>query len=149
MSHTQHLLAVGAIVAAMAAATVLLGAPAVRGLFKLVDRRIARAEARTQGITAGKPARPTPQRSIIAAGKHLSGGVWIGLLERLGIFAALLAHFPEGIAMVLGIKGLARYPELQATDTAAAERFIIGTFTSVLVACAGAGLTLWLVGLLP
>ena len=45
-----------------------------------------------------------------------------------------------GLAIVLAVKGLGRYPELRSQeDTGAAERFIIGTFTSVLwaVACVG------------
>ncbi|MGN6089033.1 MAG: hypothetical protein ACTHNT_07080 [Actinomycetales bacterium] len=72
----------------------------------------------------------------------LRGGAWIGALERAAIVTTLLAGWPEGLAVVLGIKGLARYPELRAP--AAAERFIIGTFTSVLwaAACAGCGVLL-------
>ena len=46
--------------------------------------------------------------------------------------------------MVLAVKSLARYPELQAgTKSAAAERFIIGTFVSALVAAACAGVAVW------
>jgi F0F1-type ATP synthase membrane subunit c/vacuolar-type H+-ATPase subunit K len=67
----------------------------------------------------------------------LRGGAWIGVLERLAVVATLLAGWPEGLAVVLGIKGLARYPELR--EPTAAERFIIGTFTSVLWAAACAG----------
>jgi F0F1-type ATP synthase membrane subunit c/vacuolar-type H+-ATPase subunit K len=77
----------------------------------------------------------------------LRGGRWIGRLERLAVFASLLAGFPEGVAVVLAVKSLARYPELRATDSAIAEKFIIGTFTSVLVAAGLAGLTLWIIGL--
>jgi hypothetical protein len=83
----------------------------------------------------------------------LRGGVWIGVFERAGVFAALVAGWPEGIAVVLGLKGLGRYSELKADGGrgealpggGVAERFIIGTFCSVLWAagCAGAlwGLT--------
>ena len=52
----------------------------------------------------------------------------------------MLAGWPEGLAVVLGLKGIGRYPELRHGDSSGtAERFIIGTFTSVLwaVACAG------------
>jgi hypothetical protein len=69
------------------------------------------------------------------------------MLERLAVFATMLAGFGEGIAIVLAIKALARYPELKATTSGAAERFIIGTFTSVLFAAACAGLAWWLIGL--
>lgn len=78
---------------------------------------------------------------------QLRGGRWIGRLERLAVFASLLSGFPEGVAVVLAVKSLARYPELRATDSATAEKFIIGTFASVLFAAAIAGLTLWLINL--
>jgi hypothetical protein len=57
-----------------------------------------------------------------------------------------VSGWPEGIAVVLGLKGLGRYSELKAEGPSAApaqggvaERFIIGTFCSVswAVACAG------------
>lgn len=66
---------------------------------------------------------------------QLRGGKWIGLLERLAIAGALAAGYPAGIPVVLAVKGLGRYPELQIGN---AERFIIGTFASLLWA-AGAG----------
>jgi len=67
----------------------------------------------------------------------LRGGRLIGFLERASVAAALLAHWPAGLAIILAMKGLARYPELRAPH--AAEQFIIGTFTSVLWATAAAG----------
>jgi hypothetical protein len=76
----------------------------------------------------------------VRAGDVLRGGAWIGALERLAVYAALVAGWGPGLAIVLAVKGLGRYPELRnQEDTGAAERFIIGTFTSVLwaVACAG------------
>ncbi len=75
------------------------------------------------------------------AGAVLRGGAWIGALERIAVFVALLAGWAPGLAIVLAVKGLGRYPELRnQEDTGAAERFIIGTFTSVLWAAACAGL---------
>ncbi|MGZ8743907.1 MAG: hypothetical protein ACXWXO_13400 [Nocardioides sp.] len=86
----------------------------------------------------------------------LRGGAWIGAFERTAVFASLVAGWPEGLAVVLALKGLGRYSELRADAGepgrpaapdagGVAERFIIGTFASVLwaVACAGAhaGLT--------
>lgn len=67
----------------------------------------------------------------------LRGGRLIGFLERASVAAVLLAHWPAGLAIILALKGLARYPELRAPH--AAEQFIIGTFTSVLWAAAAAG----------
>lgn len=86
--------------------------------------------------------------AIEAAGARLKGGKAIGWLERLATFATILAGFPAGIAAVVAIKGLARYPDLKASD-GTAERFILGTFTSLLVAAAGAGAAHWCLGLLP
>lgn len=77
--------------------------------------------------------------SMRLAGDMLRGGAWIGGLERAAVFVAMVAGWPEGIAITLALKGLGRYPELRTETPGAAERFIIGTFTSVLwaVACAG------------
>lgn len=81
-----------------------------------------------------------------AAGQVLRGGTWIGLLERTAISATLLAGWPEGVAVVLAIKGLGRYPELRQEASeeraGAAERFIVGTLASVLWASAAAGVGL-------
>jgi F0F1-type ATP synthase membrane subunit c/vacuolar-type H+-ATPase subunit K len=104
------------------------GGPLTTSVLSLVDRGNTRAQ------------------STQKAGEVLRGGALIGALERAAIFAALVAGWPEGIAVALAIKGLARYPELRSPDQpasvtpqAVAERFIIGTFTSVLwsVTCAG------------
>lgn len=79
----------------------------------------------------------------------LRGGAWIGVFERAAVFATLAAGWPEGLAVVLALKGLGRYSELRADATPAtpagpatggvAERFLVGSFTSMLwaVACAG------------
>lgn len=104
------------------------GGPVTTSVMALADRRSTRAQ------------------STQKAGEVLRGGALIGALERMAIYASLVAGWPEGIAVVLAIKGLARYPELRSPDQpasvtpqAVAERFIIGTFTSVLwaVTCAG------------
>lgn len=67
----------------------------------------------------------------------LRGGLTIGVLERTAVAASVLAGWPGGIAVVMAVKGLARYPELREPD--ASEQFIIGTFTSVLFSLAVAG----------
>jgi hypothetical protein len=73
------------------------------------------------------------ERSLRTAGQVLRGGAWIGILERVAVFAALVARWPEGIAIVLAVKGLGRYPELRSgRSPGLAERFIIGTLVSVL-----------------
>ncbi len=90
--------------------------------------------------TPAKPARPL-----------LRGGLWVGILERLAITGAIIAQHPELIAVVVAVKGLGRYPELQQAG-GASERFIIGTLASFTVAVAvglGANAALPLLALLP
>ncbi|WP_431709302.1 hypothetical protein [Glutamicibacter uratoxydans] len=72
----------------------------------------------------------------------LRGGLWIGLLERAAIASTLWASWPEGVAVVLAIKGLGRFSELK--NHRAAEQFILGTFSSALCACAAYGIGLLL-----
>jgi hypothetical protein len=116
---------------------VLAGALAVVGGGPVTSRVFVLVDGRDRGARQG---------SIRRAGEVLRGGAWIGVLERAGIFASLVAGWPEGLAIVLGLKGLGRYPELRNQErTGAAERFIIGTFTSVLWAAACAGLVRLLV----
>lgn len=111
------------------------GGPVTSTVLWLVDRRSTRPD------------------SMHDAGEVLRGGAWIGAFERAAVFAALTTGWPEGLAVVLALKGLGRYPELRGTPTGAdgvtnsggvAERFIIGTFASVLwgSACAGTYRTL-------
>jgi hypothetical protein len=104
------------------------GGPLTTSVLSLVDRKNTRSQSTQQ------------------AGEVLRGGALIGALERGAIYGSMVAGWPEGLAIVLAIKGLARYPELRSPDQpasvtpqAVAERFIIGTFTSVLwsVTCAG------------
>ena len=57
---------------------------------------------------------------------------------------------PFGHSLAIGIfqdKSFARYPEIKASSTGAAERFIIGTFVSVLFASACALAAAWLIRL--
>jgi F0F1-type ATP synthase membrane subunit c/vacuolar-type H+-ATPase subunit K len=129
-----------AVVLALGAIAALAGSPLVRAVLRLADSPRPSKAAAADG-------EPPQSPGIRAASAQLRGGHWIGLLERLAIFATILAGFAEGIAVVLAIKGLARYPDLKATTTGAAERFIIGTFTSVLFAAACSGLAWWVIGL--
>ena len=111
------------LVALAGALAVVGGGPVTAALFDVVDRG---------GTAAGDE-----DDSLEHAGELLRGGAWIGALERAGVVAALVAGWPEGTAVVLALKGLGRYPELRNAGTGAvAERFIIGTFSSVLWAAA-------------
>jgi hypothetical protein len=112
------------LVAVAALLAVLGGGPVTTQVFAIVDR--------------GQPVGD----SVTNAGAILKGGAWIGALERLAVFAGLAAGFPEGVAVVLALKGVGRFQDLRSDQGtgAATERFIIGTFTSVLWAAACAGM---------
>ena len=119
------------------AAAALSADPIVRAAFSLARRSTA---------AIGSPSADIPESSPDEADGQpgpLRGGLAIGILERTAIAAAVLTHWPEGIAIVLAVKGLARYPELRRPD--ASEQFIIGTFASVLWALAICGVATLLV----
>jgi hypothetical protein len=105
--------------------SLVTGGPIAKALLRLAD--------------PGTPVAPKgPARTNV-----LTGGAWIGALERVAVTTTLLARWPEGLALILAVKGLGRYPELRNADQpGTAERFIIGTFGSTLwaAACAGIGL---------
>jgi hypothetical protein len=64
----------------------------------------------------------------------LRGGITIGILERIAIAGAVVAGFPEAVAVVVAVKGVGRFSELAASE--AKERFIIGTLASFVWASA-------------
>ena len=134
------------LVALAGALAVLGGGPVTTSLFALVDAE-GHARGDLEGDVEGDAEHDTgtgpdsdsaqDADTLERAGQLLRGGAWIGVLERAGVVAALVAGWPEGLAVVLALKGLGRYPELRNAGTGAvAERFIIGTFTSVLWAAA-------------
>ncbi|HLS32246.1 MAG TPA: hypothetical protein VK039_01530 [Brevibacterium sp.] len=97
------------------------GAVVTGGVFAQIDGASRAADA--SGAGTG---------SMRAAGELLRGGAWIGALERFAVFLTLGARWPEGIAVVLAVKGLGRYAELRShAGTGAAERFIIGSLVSL------------------
>lgn len=79
-------------------------------------------------------ARGIDRASVVGPG---AGGL-LGLGEAATALS-LLTGFPEGLAVVVAVKALGRYPELRSPGVS--ERFIIGTLTSLLwvAACAGVG----------
>lgn len=113
------------------AAAVVLGVAAAAGGASPVVRAVFRVAGRGQ-------------LSILRPPNVLRGGGVIGVLERASVAVAILAHWPAGIAVVLAVKGLARYPELR--DAKVSELFIIGTFTSVLWAAGCSGVVRALTG---
>jgi hypothetical protein len=122
-------------VATFAIIAVIGGHPMVTWLFTQIDAK----------PSANQPPTQPPDDDA----DQLRGGRWIGMLERIAVFASLLTGFTAGLALVLAVKGLARYPELRASSNpGTAERFIIGTFASVLFAAGSAGLCAWLISAL-
>ena len=87
------------------------------------DELTAATDALPSAGSAAEP--PAPTQRI------LRGGAIIGILERLGVCLAILTGQPVAIAYIVAIKGLGRFAELKETPVAA-ERFIIGTLTSML-----------------
>jgi hypothetical protein len=131
-----------------AAAAVAWGAgPASDGLAE-----VAVLIAVLAAVTAGSPVATAVLAAAdpTAAGRGgpgdpdvLRGGAWIGVLERAAVAGTLLADWPEGLAVVLAVKGLGRYNELRETP-AASERFILGTLASALWAAACVGVVVLL-----
>ncbi len=124
----------GWLLVAFSLLAVLGGGPVTAMVLWLVDRNDRPGPAgRADGLEGA------------AAGEVLRGGAWIGVFERAAVFAALVAGWPEGLAVVLALKGLGRYSELRADASSSgglgvvAERFTIGSFSSLLWACASAG----------
>jgi hypothetical protein len=70
----------------------------------------------------------------------LRGGATIGYLERIAVLGCLVVGRVEGIAVIVAIKGLGRFNELDSPE--ARERFIIGTLVSLTWACATGALLL-------
>lgn len=150
-------------------AAVTAGSHVVRAVFRLTRREVWPARAARAGDLLVEPADLGDPAAAVAAvpavppvppvaaeppheaplqlegaGSVLRGGQWIGYLERGAVAATLLASFPEGLALVLAVKGVGRYPELRDAGSSgrnadAPEEFIIGTLASLLWAAAAAG----------
>lgn len=88
---------------------------------------------------------PTEESSsgglVAADGRELlRGGRMIGLLERLAVAGVVVAGFPDALAVVIAIKGVGRFSELDSA--AVRERFIVGTLVSWIWASAAACIVL-------
>lgn len=136
-------------------AAVTAGSHVVRAVFRLTRReyRLVRAGRPAREPVEAAPATPVAapaaadagEMELEAPGSVLKGGAWIGYLERGAVAGTLVAGFPEGLALVLAVKGVGRYSELRDSGRAgglgsdAPEEFIIGTLASMLWAAAAAG----------
>ncbi|NHU84050.1 hypothetical protein GWK18_00275 [Kocuria sp. JC486] len=118
----------------------LSGDPVTRLVLHLARDLEAQRRARWDLMTS-KDRRP--QETALATeaeppGLPLRGGLVIGVLERVAVVVSLAMGYPSGLAVVVAVKGLARYGEF--TNAHQREQFIIGTLASLLWAAAGAGL---------
>lgn len=127
----------GIISLAAAIIGILAGGP----LLELVLRHIAREQG-APGAHGGilvADASPAGKNAAAASTKEvLRGGATIGYLERLAIIGSVALGHPEAIAVIVAIKGLGRFAELDTSP--ARERFIIGTLVSFIWAFACAAL---------
>ena len=138
-----------AIVVAALVVSIVGGWYITRGVLALAARNTARETAPApEASPAGGDAETAPVPDVgptspqaVAA---LRGGTWIGILERLAITGLILVGYPAGIAILVAIKGLGRYPELRE-NPAASERFVIGTLASMVWAAGLGVLAVWLI----
>lgn len=133
----------------------------------VLSAETAPATAGTPAGAAGGPASAAPQTAEAQAastGPHpsplavsdgpqgegaqavLRGGTWVGILERLAVTGCFLVGEAGGIAVVVAVKGLGRYPELRE-NPGASERFVIGTLASLLWSAAVGFGAAWLLTL--
>ncbi|MBK4347641.1 hypothetical protein [Lacisediminihabitans changchengi] len=117
-----------------AALGVIGGNPITVAVLEYADSR-AGGEKVTLGSNGGileSVAGRSEQREV------LRGGTTIGYLERIVVIAAIATAHWEIVAVLVAIKGLGRFRELDSPQTR--ERFIIGTLVSMVWAGACAAL---------
>ncbi|CAO1651063.1 hypothetical protein NYA9BBAC_01174 [Salinibacterium sp. NYA9b] len=107
--------------AALVALATIAGSPLVALVLSLASYPAPRGEH--GGILVIDADSPLPEREI------LRGGTTIGYLERFAFIASFMVWQPGAIAVIVAIKGLGRFAELE--NAAARERFIIGTLVSL------------------
>ncbi|RMI13112.1 hypothetical protein EBM89_05850 [Cellulomonas triticagri] len=142
------------VVVAALAVSAGLGWVAAAGVLRLADRTPPADPAAVPepepvevdpGTRRGRRRRAGDGPDGDRARARLRGGTWIGVLERLAVTGTLLAGEPGGVAVVVAIKGLGRYPELRGgDDPGVSERFVIGTLASLVWAGAAGVLGRWL-----
>ncbi|MHC5797430.1 hypothetical protein ACVXZ4_14870 [Lacisediminihabitans sp. FW035] len=77
------------------------------------------------GIVVSEGIAPEIRRAEV-----LRGGTIIGYLERLALIAAIVLGHLEIVAVLIAVKGLGRFSELDSPEIR--ERFIIGTLVSLI-----------------
>ena len=127
-----------ALIVAITVLGVIGGSPLVALVLKLATPESATLGAHG-GILVRDTTSPPPQRDR----EVLRGGAAIGYLERFALIGAVLAGQAAAVAIIVAIKGLGRFSELESA--AARERFIIGTLASLVWAsvAAAAAVAVW------
>lgn len=132
---------------ALTVAGALLGDPVVRLVLEIARDTESAERARLEHLeqlradpvlSAPEPA--TSEQEEAQDAPPLRGGLVIGVLERIAVSVCVISGYATGIAVVVAIKGLARYGEF--TTPSQREQFIIGTLASLLWASGTAGLVL-------
>ncbi|MEJ3404962.1 hypothetical protein WDJ51_09470 [Rathayibacter sp. YIM 133350] len=111
---------------------VLGGGPAARLALDLATKGSVR-EGIHGGIVVPQDARDAQGVLYRTDREVLRGGTTIGVLERFATVASVIAGLPEALAVIVAVKGVGRFTELESSE--ARERFIIGTFASLIWAC--------------
>jgi hypothetical protein len=109
------------------------GSPAVALVLRLATHGSVELGAHG-GILVSDRTQPTPRTREV-----LRGGATIGYLERIALIGAVLAGQAVAIAVIVAVKGLGRFSELETSE--ARERFIIGTLASLIWAGAAVAAT--------
>lgn len=131
---------------ALTVAGALLGDPAVRLVLEIARDTETAERARLEHLEQLRAdpvlsaPQPEPSEQEEQDAPPLRGGLVIGVLERIAVSVCVISGYATGIAMVVAIKGLARYGEF--TSPSQREQFIIGTLASLLWAAGTAGLVL-------
>ncbi|MHA7986942.1 hypothetical protein ACX9R5_14180 [Rathayibacter sp. CAU 1779] len=143
MPHDKPLPAVSVVLGlAVLALSVLGGGPAVLFVLALASKGTVK-EGRHGGIVVER-AEPPASDNLVHV-ELLRGGTVIGVFERVATTASIMAGYPEAIAVIVAIKSVGRFTELDVAE--ARERFIIGTLVSLVWAAACGGLFRFAIGL--
>ena len=143
MTTAQALYGGGVLLAGLLA--IFLGGPLTLWVFRHVEQRARREQPGppSQGAPGQGAGQRPPRQGVLgltAAAVVLRGGSVIGQLERTAVYVGIVVGWPEAIAGVIALKGLGRFADLRGDTDGAAERFMIGSFTSLLWAALLGGL---------
>ena len=104
---------------------IVAGSPITIAVLGFSSRGTTRpVEGEHGGIVVNEGIAPEVHRAEV-----LRGGTIIGYLERLALIAAIVLGHLEIVAVLIAVKGLGRFSELDSPEIR--ERFIIGTLVSL------------------